>query len=242
MSNYKLTIVQLYPKLLNLYGDKGNIACLINRLKWRGIDAELIVCDGETSLDLDKADMVFLGGGADRETEIVQKFLDDYREELKNFVEDGGAFVAICSGYQMLGKYYPQGEKTVDGLGILDIYTEPATDGSRLIGNVVLECDGISSKVVGFENHSGRTKIGNYEPLGKVIKGYGNDGKSGFEGVIYKNLIGTNLHGPIFPKNPQLCDSILCVALKNKYPEFEGLSKLDDGLEILANEYMVNRI
>ena len=105
-----------------------------------------------------------------------------------------------------------------------------------------MECDGIGAKVVGFENHGGRTHIGTHKPLGRVIKGFGNDGKSGYEGVVYKNLIGTYLHGPLFPKNPELCDRVLLGALKHRYSGFEALSPLDDSLENMANEYMCGRI
>ena len=130
----------------------------------------------------------------------------------------------------------------IEGLGILDIYTDSIPNAPRLIGNIVLECERIGAKVVGFENHGGRTCIGNHKPLGKVIKGFGNDGVSGFEGVVHKNLIGTYLHGPLFPKNPELCDRFLLRAVRNKYEDFENFAPLDDSLENMANEYMVNRI
>lgn len=243
MNGMKINIVHLYPDLLNLYGDKGNIECMRKRLIWRGIDAEVSACTCENNeIDFENADVIFVGGGSDREQEIVCERLLEKRERLTEFVENGGALAAVCGGYQLLGKYYRTAEKEIEGLGILDIYTDSIPNAPRLIGNIVLECDGIASKVVGFENHGGRTCIGGHTPLGRVVKGFGNDGKSGFEGVRYKNLIGTYLHGPLFPKNPELCDSFLLNAIRNKYKDFGVLEPLDDSLENMANEYMVNRI
>lgn len=238
MPNKKITILHLYPELLNLYGDKGNISALKNRLLWRGIDAEVVECTGDDKIDFNYADIVFLGGGSDREQEIVCKKLIPYRDDLKNYIEQGGVLLATCGGFEMLGKYqYNFGEKT-EGIGVLDIKTET---GDRLIGNVVVESSLFSQKITGFENHSGRVEIGNYTPLGKIVYGKGNTGNSGFEGMIYKNVVATNLHGPILPKNPMLCDYILTNALKKKYSDFDELSPLDDTLENLANEYIENK-
>lgn len=243
MSDYKITILHLYPDLLNLYGDKGNIECMKKRLEWRGIEAEVINCTMDCeSMDFSQADIVFLGGGSDREQELVSDRLLSKKQELTDFVENGGVVLAVCGGYQLLGKYYQINERRIDGLGILDIHTDKPKDAPRLIGNVIIECDGFNSKVVGFENHGGRTSIGSHTPFGRVVKGFGNDGATGYEGVRYKNVIGTYLHGPLLPKNPELCDYILENALKNKYSDFKGLSPLDDGLENLAGEYMLNRI
>ena len=243
MSDYKITILHLYPDLLNLYGDKGNIECLRKRLEWRGIDTDVVCCTAESDdADFSKADIVFLGGGSDREQELVCQKLLNKKQEITEFVENGGSMAAVCGGFQLLGKYYQLHEKKIEGLGILDIHTDKALDSSRLISDVVIECEGLKSKVVGFENHSGRTDIGNHKPFGKVIKGHGNNGTSGYEGVIYKNVIGTYLHGPLFPKNPELCDKFLLNALMHKYEDFKGLAPLDDELEIKANEYMLSRI
>ncbi|MGN0162378.1 MAG: type 1 glutamine amidotransferase, partial [Candidatus Ornithomonoglobus sp.] len=232
----KIKIMHLYPDLLNLYGDRGNIECLKRRLIWRGIDAEVVsyTCD-DTGFDISDVDIVFLGGGSDREQKIVCSRLLEHKKALHDFVENGGSLVAVCGGYQLLGRYYKLEDETIEGLGILDIYTEQGK--GRLIGNIVLEADFIKQKIVGFENHGGRTYIGSHKPLGRVIYGYGNEEKAGAEGVVYKNVVATYLHGPLLPKNPELCDYILTNALKHKYPDFKELAALEDELENTANEY-----
>lgn len=236
----KIKILHLYPDLLNLYGDKGNIECLRKRLVWRGIEAEVVshTCDDD-DFDLSDVDIVFIGGGSDREQKIVCGRLLEKKEALKAYVEDNGTLVAVCGGYQLLGKYYKLSDEVIEGLDILDIYTEQG--GKRLIGNIVLDTDFLEQKIVGFENHGGRTYIGGHKPLGRVVYGFGNDENSGAEGVIYKNVVATYLHGPLFPKNPALCDYVLTRAIRRKYPDFKELAPLDDGLENTANEYIVNR-
>ena len=164
----KIKILHLYPDLLNLYGDKGNIECMRKRLMWRGIDAEVVSYTvDDTGFSLADVDILFLGGGSDREQKIVCDKLLAHREEIKNYVEDGGTLVAVCGGYQLLGKYYKLADETIEGLGILNIKTEQGK--KRLIGNVVLSSDIVGGKIVGFENHGGRTYIGNHTPLGKVV-------------------------------------------------------------------------
>ena len=232
-----LTILHMFPDLLNLYGDKGNIECMRKRLQWRGMDADVIACTyDEQFTDFEKVDIIFLGGGSDREQKIVCSALLKYKQQLKNYVENGGTLVAVCGGYQLLGKYYALPDEKIEGLDILDIYTEHGNP--RLIGNIILKNDAIEQPIVGFENHGGRTYIGSHTPLGKVVKGFGNTGKTGAEGVRYKNVYATYLHGPLLPKNPQLCDAILSSALQKKYPDFTALSALDDSMENQANEYM----
>ena len=236
----KIKILHLYPDLLNLYGDRGNIECMRRRLLWRGIDAEVVThtCD-DGALDISDTDIVFLGGGSDREQKIVCSRLLEHKQELHDYVEDGGVLVAVCGGYQLLGRYYKLEDETIEGLSILDIYTEQGK--GRLIGNIVLEADFLDQRIVGFENHGGRTYIGSHKPLGRVLSGYGNEEKSGAEGVVYKNVIATYLHGPLLPKNPALCDHILRAALRRKYADFNGLTALDDELENKANNYIVKR-
>ena len=188
-NNYEINIVHLYPDLLNLYGDRGNIACMEKRLKWRGIDAKVHMCTNQdSSIDLKAADIIFVGGGSDREQEIVCSLLLEKKEELKAYAENGGVLVAVCGGYQLLGKYYKTANTKIEGLGILDIYTDAGD--TRLISNVVLECEKFDQPIVGFENHAGRTYIGeNHTPLGKVKFGNGNTGDSGYEGVIYAGIL-----------------------------------------------------
>ena len=236
--NKKITIGHLYPDLLNLYGDSGNIACLMKRCEWRGIVAETICYEIDDDIDFDKLDIVLLGGGSDREQKIVCKRLHDVQPAFQEYVENGGVVLAICGGYQLLGNYYQTSEDRIDGLNILDIYTEHSKD--RLMSNIVLESDLVDMPVVGFENHGGRTNIGNHKPFGKVVFGKGNDGESGYEGVVYKNVIGTYLHGPLLPKNPQITDYLIQRALERKYGE-AILETLDDNMEIEANEYICKR-
>lgn len=236
----KIKILHMYPDLLNLYGDKGNIECMRKRLMWRGINAEVVSYTSEDKgFSLSDIDIVFIGGGSDREQKIVCDKLLKHKYALRAYVENNGALVAVCGGYQLLGKYYKLEDETIEGLDILDIYTEQGK--KRLIGNIILESDFLNQKIVGFENHGGRTYIGKHKPLGKVVCGFGNDENSGVEGVVYKNVVATYLHGPLFPKNPKLCDYVLTNAIKRKYPDFKELSPLDDDLENTANEYITNR-
>ena len=243
MSTYKLTIGHLYPDLLNLYGDRGNIMALQKRCEWRGIEVEVKKFKLNDSIDFSALDIVFLGGGSDKEQLLVCNRLKEIKSDIQNYVDTNGILIAICSGYQLLGHYYKLKNDTIEGLSILDIYTE--TGNNRLIGNVIIDSPAIGEnlKIVGFENHSGRTYINNHQPLGTVIYGHGNNGEDHCEGIIYKNVIGTYLHGPLLPKNPSLTDFILTKALKKAYPEtFEDLRPLDDRLEIKARDYMINRL
>lgn len=236
----EINIIHLYPDLLNLYGDKGNIACLKTRLSERGIGANVIeVTSKSDDFDIESADIIFLGGGSDREQEIVCGLLKEKAEQLKAYIENDGVLLATCGGFQMLGNYYMTSGGKVDGLGVLDISAE--YNEKRLIGNVVLESGWVSQKIVGFENHPTRTDIGGYAPLGKVVVGCGNTDDDGYEGLIYNNTIATNLHGPLLPKNPMVCDYLLNAALKKKYPDFTELDALDDTLENAANEQIVKR-
>lgn len=237
--NRKLTIGHLYPDLLNLYGDRGNIACLMKRCQWRGIEAQTVEFESEDSVDFAVLDIVLLGGGSDREQMLVCEKLKKIRQNFQKYVESGGVVLAVCGGYQLLGKYYKTREGTIEGLSLVDLYTEQGE--SRLIDNIVLESPLCKMPVVGFENHGGRTYIQGNQPFGKVLYGAGNDGKSGYEGVVYKNVIGTYLHGPLLPKNPQICDYLIQKALERKYGDGK-LAPLDDKQEREANAYMVKRL
>ena len=234
-----LTIGHLYPDLLNLYGDRGNIQCLMKRCLWRGIEAETIAFELDDNIDFSNLDIVLLGGGSDREQMLVCEKLKEIQKDFKEYVEQGGVVIAICGGYQLLGNYYKTEEGIIEGLSLVDMYTEQGEN--RLIDNIVLQSELFDMPIVGFENHGGRTFIGENKPLGKVLYGSGNDGKSGYEGVVYKNVIGTYLHGPLLPKNPQLADELILRALKKKYGEDVTLSPLDDSQEKAANDYIYNR-
>lgn len=238
----KLTIGHLYPDLLNLYGDRGNIISLTKRCQWRGIEVEVKEFQLNDEIDFGALDIVFLGGGSDREQLLVCNRLKEIKSDIHEYVNHNGVVVAICGGYQLLGHYYKLQNETIEGLSVLDIYTEMGK--GRLIGNVIIESElmGSPTKIVGFENHGGRTYINDHRPLGNVKYGHGNNGNDGQEGVIYKNVIGTYLHGPLFPKNPVLTDLILTKALKQAYPNtFTQLEPLDDTIELAARDYIVNR-
>lgn len=234
-----IKIAHLYPDMLNLYGDRGNIIALTQRMRAREIDVSVDQITMGKSFNADDYDILFVGGGQDFEQDVL---LDDLKKgkdiEIKRAIESGKVFLAICGGYQMLGRYY----KTYDGkmleyMGALDFYTEGKEE--RMIGNYAFKTkEGI--EIVGFENHSGRTYLGKgVEPLGTMIKGYGNNGEDGTEGVRYKNTFGTYSHGPILPKNSKFADLLIELALKNKYGDVE-LTPLDDTLEQKAQQQVMN--
>lgn len=236
----KVTIGHLYPDLFNLYGDSGNVQCLKQRLVWRDMEAEVCpLCAGE-EIDFGKLDIVVWGGGADKGQALAVEYLERIGPEFRDYVEDGGVVLAVCGAFQLLGKYYQAGEERIKGLGILDIHTERCDE--RLVGNVVLESPLVATPVVGFENHAGRTIIGDCTPLGKVLYGRGNTGDGGYEGVVYRNVIGTYLHGPLLPKNPEVCDWLLERALARRYGEGVKLTELSDEAELRANRNMVERL
>ncbi|NFV13880.1 glutamine amidotransferase [Clostridium sporogenes] len=237
----ELNICHLYPDLLNVYGDIGNILVLKYRAQQRGIKINVSNVSIKDSFPIDKYDIALFGGGQDYEQAIVSKdMVETKKDDLTEYIEKGKVLLAICGGYQLLGKYYttPEGEK-LDGLNILDIYTEGGD--TRFIGNTVIKNEEFNETYVGFENHSGRTYIGDLKPLGKVITGYGNNGEDKQEGCIYKNTFGTYFHGSLLSKNPELADRLLSIALKNKYGEDIDLEPLDDNLEIKAKEFIVTR-
>lgn len=232
----KLTLCHLYPELLNLYGDSGNVLTLIRRCQWRGIYVDVINCGVGSAADFENVDIFFMGGGADSNLGLVSNDMNNIKPLLELAVEQGKVLLAICGGYQLLGKYYRK-KDTVLGLGLLDFYTE-ATD-KNFSGNIVVDTG--DYHLIGFENHKGRTYLNGLSPLGQVISGFGNNGKDKTEGVRYKNVIGTYLHGPLLPKNPKLCDEIIKIALKNKYG-IEDLQELDDSLEIKARQHTLKLI
>lgn len=245
----KLTICHLYPDLLDLYGDRGNILTLAARCRWRGIEPVIQKASLGEDLDFMGMDILFIGGGSDREQGLLVQDLMRRETELRKAIENGLVVLSICGGYQMLGKYYQmtRGER-IEGLGILDVWTIAGT--KRLIGNVVVELDeevlgGKSHKfrtLVGFENHSGKTYLGEgVRPLGKVLFGHGNNGEDSGEGVRYLNVFGTYLHGPLLPKNPHFADLLLGLAIQRRGVDTD-LMKLDDYLEESAHQAMIKRL
>ena len=240
-----LIIGWLYPELMSTYGDRGNIITLQKRCEWRGIEVKISRLDlGFTIKDLKICDFLFMGGAQDRQQQIVADDLMKKREGLMQMIEGGVPGLYVCGAYQFLGKYYKEANgKIINGLGILDLYTEnPGISFSRLIGNCVARV--LNDKIiVGFENHGGRTYLGKQvKPLGRVIKGYGNNGKDQNEGAIYKNSFGTYFHGPILPKNPVFADYLIKLALEKKYDSPVNLSPLEDSLEIKAHNAIAKRL
>lgn len=236
----EINICHLYPDLLNAYGDMGNILSLKYRAEARGIKVNIINISLNDNFNKDEYDIAFFGGGQDYEQSIVSEDLIKLkREAIKDFIEEGKVFLAICGGYQLLGQYYTTGEgKKLDGLKILDLYTEAGD--TRFIGNTVLKNEELNEFYVGFENHSGRTYLGEtLKPLGKCIAGYGNNGSDGYEGCIYKNTYGTYFHGSLLPKNPELADRLLTLALNKKYTDVK-LEPLDDSIELAAKNHIIN--
>ena len=238
----ELKICHLYPDVLNLYGDRGNILCMEQRLRWRGIGVQTTPVPIGTPLRATDFDLFFIGGGQDFEQEVLLADLaGEKTAEIKAAIADEKPFLAICGGYQMLGEYY----KTWDGqqcdfTGALDLYTVGSKQ--RMIGNYMFTCDELGCTVVGFENHSGKTYLGDgVKPIGKVLAGYGNNGEDGFEGARYKNVFATYSHGCLLPKNPQIADFVLKTALERKYGAME-LKPLDNTLETAAHDYMQKRL
>ena len=239
----ELKLCHLYPDILNLYGDRGNVICMEHRLRWRGIDVTTTGVSIGEPLHAADYDLFFIGGGQDFEQEVLLGDLGGGKaDEIKAAIADGKTFLAICGGYQMLGAYY----KTWDGvqcdfIGALDLYTIGSKE--RMIGNFMFTCEELNGQtVVGFENHSGKTYLGSgVRPMGKVLTGHGNNGEDEGEGARYNNVFATYSHGCLLPKNPVLCDHILTTALVQKYGTAQ-LEPLDDTLEQNAHLYMKNRL
>ena len=240
----ELKICHMYPDVLNLYGDRGNVLCTTRRLAWRGIDASVTKLPIGRRENLAGFDIVFIGGGQDFEQQVL---LDDLHrgkdKEIVAAIEDGVTFLTICGGYQMMGSYYETYDhKRCDFIGAVDLYTVGSKQ--RMIGNYKFRCsEGAGGSVaVGFENHSGKTWLGKgVDPLGTVLAGFGNNGEDGTEGVHYKNLFGSYSHGPLLPKNPALCDLLLLTALRRKYG-VDALDPLDDAAELAAHDEMCAKL
>lgn len=237
-----LTVCHLYPDLLNLYGDRGNVMAYVQRCRWRGIQVRVREVNLGDKIDFSAYDFVFIGGGSDREQGLMAEDLAARVENLREAVEEGLVVLAICGGYQLLGKYYRMPDGTdIPGLGLMEHYTEAGEP--RLIGNVVVEAElnGTVTRLVGFENHGGRTYLNGIEPLGRVLHGGGNNGSDGTEGARYKNVFCSYLHGPLLPKNPALTDLLIILSLQRKGLDHR-LEPLDDWFEERANRAMVERL
>jgi hypothetical protein len=235
----QLRLLALYPEQMNIYADRGNIIFLQRRCQWRGIGFEYAAAGLGDRFDPGAHDFVYIGGGQDRDQRVVAAdMVESKREALASAAGDGAVVLAVCGGYQLLGHSYELGEERLPGLGLADLETV-RRPGPRLIGNVAIEVDlGTGAQVVaGFENHGGRTHLGSdARPLGRVLKGFGNNGEDGFEGVHRDNLFGTYLHGPLLPKNAWLADHLIALALEHRYGSPPQLDPLDDTLERAAHE------
>ena len=232
----RLRVCALYPELLNIYADRGNLLLLERRCRWRGIGFELVAAGLGDTIDPDAHDLFYIGGGQDRDQRLcAEDLVATKREGLLAAADRGAAVLAVCGGYQLLGSSYELGDDLIPGIGLLDARTVRG-EGPRLIGNVAIEVElpGLDRPRVlaGFENHGGRTLLGaQAQPLGKVLRGHGNDGGSGLEGVRLNNVIATYLHGPLLPKNSWFADWLVQRALALDEP----LAPLDDRLEDAAH-------
>jgi CobQ-like glutamine amidotransferase family enzyme len=238
-----IRICHLYPRLLSVAGDRGNLLAVARRCAWRGI--EYLVTEAEVGDDPDftEFDLILLHGGQDCEMKVAARDLEKKAGSLREAIEAGVVVLAVCAGYQLLGKYYaPVGEPPIIGIGALDVVTEGGS--TRFMGHIAVACDlgkqGGAHRLVGFENHSGRTYLGpGAEPLGRVIGGSGNNGEDGTEGARYREVYATYLHGPALPKNPWLTDHLISRALLHHYRDARTpdspapLPELPEPLELL---------
>lgn len=253
----KVRIYHMYPEAMNLYGDLGNIITLVKRCEWRNIEVEVVNVKVGDAVDFKAADILFMGGGQDSGQRIVAGDLAKRGPEIKKQIEEGLPALLVCGGFQLFGHYFQTKETDrILGISVFDAYT--VAGDKRLIGNVVVDAAHLASEwqnqfnlattgishttLVGFENHSGQTILeGSTQPLGYVIKGYGNKGDGGYEGAVYKNAFGTYLHGSLLPKNPWFADHLIMCALYRRYGKVEPLALLDDSVEIAAHEAAIER-
>jgi CobQ-like glutamine amidotransferase family enzyme len=231
-----LRVCALYPDLMNIYADRGNLLLLERRCAWRGIGFEVTAAGLGDPIDPDAHDLLYLGGGQDRDQRLCAfDLVETKRDALHAAAARGALVLGVCGGYQLLGHSYELGDERIPGIGLVDLHTVRAQGGDRLIGNVAIEVDldgdGARRVLAGFENHGGRTHLGpDEQPLGRVLRGHGNDGRSGQEGVRRGSVIGTYLHGPLLPKNAWFADWLIARATG-----VESLAPLDDRLEEAAH-------
>jgi CobQ-like glutamine amidotransferase family enzyme len=236
-----IRICHLYPKLLSVAGDRGNLLALTRRCAWRGIRSFVTEAEVGDTPDFTGFDLILLHGGMDCEMRVAARDLTMKAGSLRDAVEDGAVVLAVCAGYQLLGRYYaPAGAAPITGIGVLDAVTEGGS--TRFMGHIAVACDlgdGGQRQLVGFENHSGRTYLGSgVRPLGRVIAGAGNNGEDGGEGARYREVYATYLHGPVLPKNPWLTDHLISTALLRRYQgagPLDSLAPLEDQTEAEAH-------
>ena len=238
----KIRVGHLYPDYLNIYADRGNIAVFRQRAAWRGHELEVASIGMGEPLEPGAHDLLYVGGGQDREQALVSHDLAAKGEALREAVAGGAAVLAVCGGYQLLGRFYRDRlGNELPGIGLFPLHTIAGE--RRMIGDVLLECDWARATLAGFENHAGRTILdAGAEPLGRVLAGFGNDGESGFEGCRLGRAIGTYLHGPLLPRNPWLADWLLAQALAHRAGgEAPDLEPLADELEAAAHDVSARR-
>ncbi|MEO6796191.1 MAG: glutamine amidotransferase [Candidatus Dormibacter sp.] len=220
MTPASLRIAHLYAEEMNIYGDRGNILTLVKRAQWRGIDVRVETVGRGPVADLEAFDLIFWGGGQDRDQELVFNDAAEFKTEpVRRAVAEGAVVLAVCGGYQLLGRSYGTADgKTLPGLNLVDLHTVPGP--RRNIGNIVIDAGHLGldpTTLVGFENHSGKTYLGpGLQPLGRVLRGAGNNGEDGGEGVVLGNVFGTYLHGSLLPKNPHFADLLIGRALRRR--------------------------
>ena len=240
MTALTLRVAHLYPRLMNVYGDRGNVMCLRHRCEARGIGFELTELGLRDRLDPSAFDLIFAGGAQDREQRgVVDDLLATKADAVREAVEEGVALLAVCGAYQLFGRFYREASGAeLPGAGIFDLHTEHPGEGvRRCIGNIVADWDapGGPRTIVGFENHGGRTRLGaGVRPLARVRSGFGNNGEDGTEGAVYRNAIGTYIHGSLLPKNPALADHVIGLALSRRYGDV-ALPKIEDRAEERAH-------
>jgi len=243
VSSHTVRLCHLYPDMMNIYADRGNIAVFRQRLAWRGIGLEITEVGLGDTIETDAHDLYYLGGGQDRDQNLVATDLVRHGSALCAAAEAGAAQLYVCGGIQLAGHSYVTADGTeLDGAGVLDLTTEAGD--SRLIGDLVIDAtlSGETQRVVGYENHVGRTRLGSgCVPLGRIVNGNGNNGEDHTEGAVSNHAIGTYLHGPLLPKNPWLADLVLGWALEHRYGQPVPLDPLDNKLEHKAHETAVAR-
>jgi lipid II isoglutaminyl synthase (glutamine-hydrolysing) len=238
-----LRVAHLYPRLMNIYGDRGNIMCLHHRCEVRGISFELTELSLGDRFDASAHDLIFAGGAQDREQRVVvDDLIATKADAIREAVDADVVLLAVCGAYQLFGRFYRESTGVeLPGAGIFDLHTEhPGPQAKRLVGNIVAEWDGpaegVPETIVGFENHGGRTHLGpNARPLARVRSGHGNNGEDGTEGAIYRNAFGSYIHGSLLPKNPAFADHLIAKALRRTHADI-ALAPIDDRAEARAHD------